>query len=75
MSLQREKEEKIIRIRSDHGKEFENEDLNNYCELEGIYHEYSAPITQQNWVVERKNRTLQEMVRVMIHAKDLPLIF
>ena len=34
LNLQREKGKKIIRIRSDHGKEFENEDLNNFCELE-----------------------------------------
>ncbi|TYK22560.1 F5J5.1 [Cucumis melo var. makuwa] len=64
----REKGVKIVRIRSDHGKEFKNEDLNNFCDFEGIHHEYSTPITpQQNGVVERKNRTLQEMARVMIH--------
>ena len=76
LNLQREKRQKIIRIHSDHGKEFDNEDLNNFCQTEGIYHEFSAPITpQQNGVVERKNRTLQEMARVMIHAKNLPLNF
>ncbi|TYK05471.1 Copia protein [Cucumis melo var. makuwa] len=68
--------QKIIRIRSDHGKEFDSEDLNNFCQSEGIHHEFAAPITlQQNGVVERKNRTLQEMARVMIHAKSLPLNF
>ncbi|KAA0065523.1 gag-pol polyprotein [Cucumis melo var. makuwa] len=61
---------------SDHGKKFENEDLNNLCEMEEIHHEYSASLTpQQNGVVERKNITLQEMARVMIHAKALPLHF
>ena len=76
LKLQREKEKKIIRIRSDHGKEFDNESFNSFCLLEGIHHEFSAPITpQQNGVVERKNRTLQEMARVMIHAKNLPLCF
>ncbi|TYK27534.1 gag-pol polyprotein [Cucumis melo var. makuwa] len=30
---------------------------------------------QQNDVVERKNRTLQEKARVMIHAKHLPIYF
>lgn len=36
-------------------------------------HEFSAPITpQQNEVVERKNRTLQEMVRTIMKAKDVP---
>ncbi|KAA0035514.1 gag-pol polyprotein [Cucumis melo var. makuwa] len=76
LNLQGEKGQKIIRIRSDHGKEFDNEDLNNFCQPKGIHHEFTAPITpQQNGVVERKNRTLQVMARVMIHAKNLPLNF
>ena len=64
--------EKIIRIRSDHGKEFENGIFFDYCNKHGIAHEFSAPKTpQQNGVVERKNRTLQEMARVMINSKKL----
>ncbi|GAU28621.1 hypothetical protein TSUD_55650 [Trifolium subterraneum] len=63
----------IVKIRSDHGKEFENSKFSDFCSSEGISHEFSAPITpQQNGVVERKNRTLQESARVMLHAKDLP---
>ncbi|XP_019173231.1 PREDICTED: uncharacterized protein LOC109168701 [Ipomoea nil] len=42
----------------------------------GITHEYSAPKTpQQNGVVERKNRTIQEMGRVLLNAKGLPQKF
>lgn len=42
--------------------------------MEEIHHEYSALSTpHQNGVVERENRTLQEMTRFMIHAKALPL--
>ncbi|KAG9442738.1 hypothetical protein H6P81_018592 [Aristolochia fimbriata] len=64
---------RIVRIRSDHGKEFENQDFANFCESKGILHEFSAPKTpQQNGIVERKNRTLQEMARTMINAKELP---
>ncbi|KAG9457652.1 hypothetical protein H6P81_002160 [Aristolochia fimbriata] len=64
---------KIIRIRSDHGREFENSQFAQFCENKGISHEFSAPKTpQQNGVVERKNRTLQEMARAMINAKNLP---
>ena len=48
----------------------------NFCTAEGITHEFFAPITpQQNGIVERKNRTLQEMARVMMLAKDIPLHF
>jgi hypothetical protein len=62
----------IIRIRSDHGKEFENARFEEYCHSYGIQHEFSSPITpQQNGVVERKNRVLQEMARVMIHSQNL----
>ena len=64
--------EKIIRIRSDHGKEFENGIFFYYCNKHGTAHEFSAPKTpQQNGVVERKNRTLQDMARVMINSKKL----
>ena len=74
--LQREKGCGIVRIRSDHGTEFENAKFDEYCLDEGIKHEFSSPITpQQNGVVERKNMTLQESTRVMLHAKHLPYRF
>ncbi|GAA0166778.1 hypothetical protein LIER_21858 [Lithospermum erythrorhizon] len=74
--IQREKEVNILGIRSDHGREFENSKFQAFCDMEEIKHEYSTPITsQQNGIVERNNRTLQEMARVMIHAKHLPIKF
>ena len=76
LKLQREKESPVVKIRSDHGKEFENNKFAEFCSSEGIHHEFSSPITpQQNGVVERKNRTLQESARAMIHAKKLPYHF
>ncbi|KAG9444907.1 hypothetical protein H6P81_016247 [Aristolochia fimbriata] len=64
---------RIVRIRSDHGKEFENLDFANFCASKGISLEFSAPKTlQQNGNVERKNSTLQEMPRTMINGKELP---
>lgn len=73
LRLQREKDCVIKRIRSDHGREFENSKFTEFCTSEGITHEFSAAITpQQNGIVERKNRTLQEAARVMLHAKELP---
>ena len=48
----------------------------DYCNKHGIAHEFSAPkMPQQNGVVECKNRTLQEMARVMLNANDLPYKF
>ncbi|XP_062088790.1 uncharacterized protein LOC133795353 [Humulus lupulus] len=75
LQLQNEKSTKIVkvyRIRSDHGKEFENRLFSDFCDQLGILHEFSAPKTpQQNGVVERKNRTLQEMARVMMEARKI----
>nr|GEU89144.1 retrovirus-related Pol polyprotein from transposon TNT 1-94 [Tanacetum cinerariifolium] len=50
----------------DHGREFDNEvQFGNYCDLNGISHNFSAPRTpQSNGVVERKNRkTPYELLR------------
>ena len=56
----------ITYIRSDHGREFENIDFEDYCNEHEIDHNFSALRTpQQNRVVKRKNRTLQEMIRTM----------
>ena len=64
--LQKENSLKIDRIRSDHDKEFENSYMESFCTRSGISQEFSAPITpQQNSVVERKNRVIQEMARAM----------
>ncbi|GAA0156054.1 hypothetical protein LIER_13637 [Lithospermum erythrorhizon] len=76
LQAQREKGFNIITIRSNRGKEFENSRFHEFCSEEGIKHEYSAPITpQHNGIVERKNMTLQEMARVMLHAKKIPVKF
>ena len=66
----------IVKIRSDHGKEFENTRFESFCEKNGIKKEFSAPKTlQQNGVVEKKNRVIQEMARVMLLNKQIPQKF
>ena len=66
----------IARIRSDHGREFENTKLATFCNDQGTHQEFSSPKTpQQNGIVERKNRVVQEMARVMLHNKKLPKSF
>jgi hypothetical protein len=70
--IQVEQNCQIMRIRSDHGREFKNSKFKQFCLSYGIKQEFSSPITpQQNGVVERKNRVIQEMARVMIHSKNL----
>src|SRR3954464_4374358 len=72
IQIQSEKECKIIKVRSDHGGEFENGSFEEFFKENGIAHDFSCPRTpQQNGVVERKNRTLQEMARTMINETNM----
>ena len=71
--LQNKKGVPIVKIRSDHGKEFENAKVKSFCAKNGIKKEFSASkMPQQNRVVERKNRVIQEMARVMLLNKQIP---
>ncbi|GJS26731.1 zf-CCHC domain-containing protein [Tanacetum coccineum] len=67
----------IVSIRTDHGREFDNEvQFGEFCNANGITHNFSAPRNpQSNGVVERKNRTLQEMSRTMLNEQSLPQKF
>ncbi|WVZ51224.1 hypothetical protein U9M48_002386 [Paspalum notatum var. saurae] len=57
----------VVKIRSDNGREFDNTNIEEYCDEVGIKHEFSATYTpQQNGVVERKNRTLITLARSML---------
>jgi transposase InsO family protein len=57
----------IKKIRSDNGTKFKNSQIEGFLEEEGIKHDFSSPYTpQQNGVVEKKNRTLLDMVRTML---------
>ncbi|GKA99753.1 retrovirus-related pol polyprotein from transposon TNT 1-94 [Tanacetum coccineum] len=55
----------IVSIRTEHDSEFDNMvQFGEFCNANGITHNFSTPRTpQSNGVVERKNRTLQEMSR------------
>jgi hypothetical protein len=74
--IQNEKGYTINNVRSDRGREFDNQDIELYCDQNGFGHNFSAPRTpQQNGVVERKNRSLQEMSRTMLNEHNLPQYF
>ena len=74
--FQKEKGFCISKIRSDYRGEFENESFKLYCEENGINHTLSCARTpQQNGVVERNNRFLQEMAKIMLCDKNLPKYF
>nr|GFB03144.1 retrovirus-related Pol polyprotein from transposon TNT 1-94 [Tanacetum cinerariifolium] len=67
----------IVSIRTDHSREFNNEvQFGEFCNANRITHNFSAPRTpQSNGVVERKNRTLQEMSRTMLNEQSFPQKF
>jgi transposase InsO family protein len=67
-------ERKIKILRSDNGGEYTSKEFVNFCRDVGIKKELTTPYNpQQNNVAERKNRTIMEVVKTMIHDQDLPM--
>ncbi|KAJ0589103.1 putative RNA-directed DNA polymerase [Helianthus annuus] len=60
-------------LRSDRGGEFCSQEFNSFCEQAGIQRELTVAYTpQHNGVVERKNRTVMNLARSMLHESKLP---
>ena len=58
---------KIKTHRFDRGGEYESNPFNTFCEEHGIIYETTPPYSpKSNGVAERKNRTLKEMMNVML---------
>jgi transposase InsO family protein len=67
-------ERKIKILRLDNGGEYTSKEFVNYCKDVGIKRELTTPYNpQQNGVAERKNITIMEVVKTMIHDQDLPM--
>ena len=66
---------KNIKIkRSDNGWEFTSNEFMDFCREVVIKRDLTTPYNpQQNEVAERKNRSIMEAVRAMIHDQDLPM--
>jgi transposase InsO family protein len=63
-------------IHSDNGTEFRNASFDEFCLEHGVDQQFSAPhVPQQNRVMERKNRTLVEMARMMLNEHRTPRRF
>jgi transposase InsO family protein len=66
--VENEMDLKIKCLRSDRGGEFTYDEFNSYCEKHGIKRQFFISITpQQNGVVERLNKTIQEMAKAMLN--------
>ncbi|CAL2278968.1 unnamed protein product [Prunus armeniaca] len=67
---------KIKGLRSDRGGEFLSGEFNKFCEESGIQRQLTMTYSpQQNGVAERKNRTVVEMAKSMLHEKGVPYEF
>jgi transposase InsO family protein len=67
-------ERKIKILRSDNGGEYTSKEFVSFCRDVWINMELITPYNpQQNGVAERKNITITEEVKKMIHDQDLPM--
>ena len=67
---------KIKCLRYDNGGEFTSKEFMDFCRKHGIKRKFSVARTpQQNGVVERKNKTIQEMARTTLMDSKLTDIF
>jgi transposase InsO family protein len=65
---------KIKILRSDDGGEYTSKEFNSFCIEVGIKREFTVPYNpQQNGVAERKNITIIEATKEMIHDQSLPM--
>ena len=66
---------RIIKIlKLEHGGVYTSTEFNDFCKEVGIKRELTFPYNpQQNGVVERKNRTIVEAAKAMIHDQSLPM--
>ena len=73
---EREKEFKLIYLRTDNGGEFTFKEFISFCSEHAIQRHVSTPYTpQQNRVFERKNSTILDVTRAMLKNKNLLKVF
>jgi transposase InsO family protein len=74
--VENEMDSRIKCLRSENGGEFTSKEFMDYCSSHGIKRKlFIARTPQQNGVVERKNRKVQEMARTMLMYSKLADIF
>eukprot|EP00253_Pinus_taeda_P010991 PITA_10991 len=74
--VENESDYKIKCLRSNRDGEFTSNEFFDFCEEHGIRREFStARIPQQNGVVERMNRTVQQIGRAMLDESGTPATF
>ncbi|GKB76271.1 retrovirus-related pol polyprotein from transposon TNT 1-94, partial [Tanacetum coccineum] len=67
---------KVKVIRCDNWAEFKNKEMNQFCEMKGIFRQFSvARNPQQNGVAKRRNKILIKAARTMLPDSKLPTTF
>ncbi|CAL8130673.1 unnamed protein product [Prunus armeniaca] len=65
--------QKVKCLRSDRGGEFLSSEFAQFCEDHGIQRQLTMAYTpQQNGVVEKKNKTIVEISKSMLHEREIP---
>jgi transposase InsO family protein len=65
---------KVKTLRSDNGGEYTSKCFIDFCIEEGIKREYNVPYNpQHNVVAKRKNKSIVEATKAMIHDQSLPM--
>jgi hypothetical protein len=76
LRLNNEHSNSLKAIHSDNEIEFKNASFDHFCLEHGIDQQFSTPhVPQQNGVMERKNRTLVDMLRTMLDEHRTPRHF
>lgn len=64
---------KLLTLQSDNGGEYISSLFTDFCSREGILQQFTVPYShEQNPIAERKNRTLQQTAKTLLHAAGLP---
>ncbi|KAL2498042.1 Uncharacterized protein Adt_23592 [Abeliophyllum distichum] len=63
-------------LRSDNSKEYTSKEFDKFCQDEGVERQLTIGyIPRQNGVSERKNQTIMDIEKAMLHEKRLPKSF
>ncbi|XP_024164205.1 uncharacterized protein LOC112171226 [Rosa chinensis] len=66
----------IKTLRSDRGGDYNSKEFDKFCNDLGLERQLTTTYTpQQNGVAKRKNMTIVEMAKSMLHEKGLPYVF
>ena len=69
-------EKKIKCLRTDNGGEYTGEEINSFCQQEGIKRQFTMAYTpQENGIAERMNKTLLERTRAMLRTMGMTKSF